>query len=92
MSLMTCVSTKINSLSTTTATEIVAANALRAHLVVIPSASVYIGGSDVTSSNGAQVTGGTIFAIPATGCQAAMYAIAFSGSTTSVSAVEFNLL
>ena len=88
---MTCVSTKKTSVSQTTPVKIVDANASRVQLIIISSSAAFIGGSDLTSSNGFPVGANVILTVPSTGCQAAVYAL---GNTVNpdVAALEFNLL
>jgi hypothetical protein len=57
--------------------------------IACTSAAFYVGGSDLSSSNGYKV--GSVLPIPATGAQAEMWAAAVSGTIT-VSALEFKVL
>lgn len=89
MSVITAVS-KATTILAHTATRIADANALRTNIMVGSQSSFFLGGSDVTETNGFPVAANQMVTIGADGAQAALYAI--SGSSTTINTLEFDPL
>jgi hypothetical protein len=90
MSLMTAVSSQV-SVGATTAVKIWASDIARVQGEIKSDSTMYIGGSDVSSSNGFKVAAGTTTSVPTSGAQAEMWAISAAGTIT-VDALEFKAL
>lgn len=89
MALMTAVS-KVHALVANTATKIADANALRVNLFVETDVQLRIGGSDLSSTNGFSYAANQLINVPATGCQAEIWALCTVNR--NIYTLEFNVL